>query len=202
MVKRIVQSVLLLMFMALQGCSDHRLEPLHDNAVILAFGDSLTVGVGAAAEHSYPQVLSQLSGRQVVASGVSGEVSALGRDRLAEELASVQPDLLILLHGGNDIIRNRPTTELERNLDAMISMARAQGVQVVLLGVPEKKLFSDAAPLYAELAQRHDLVFIKGLLSGLLRDSAMKSDAVHLNAQGYRALAEGIHDTLQAEGAL
>jgi len=202
MVKRFVQSVLLLMFMALQGCSDHRLEPLHDNAVILAFGDSLTVGVGAAAEHSYPQVLSQLSGRQVVASGVSGEVSALGRDRLAEELASVQPDLLILLHGGNDILRNRPATELERNLDAMISMARAQGVQVVLLGVPEKKLFSDAAPLYAELAQRHDLVFIKGLLSGLLRDSAMKSDAVHLNAQGYRALAEGIHDTLQAEGAL
>jgi lysophospholipase L1-like esterase len=158
--------------------------------------------VGTDAQQNYPSVLAQLSGRKVVAAGVSGEVSAQGRERLAIELARVRPDLLILLHGGNDILRNRSAAELKANLEAMIGLARQEGVQVVLLGVPEKSLFSDAAPVYVELAEQHDLVFIEDLLSDLLRDSAMKSDAIHLNTQGYRALAEGIYRVLQQEGAL
>ncbi len=200
--KKLIRTVLLLGGFLLQGCSDSRLEPLSDSAVILAFGDSLTVGVGASTAQNYPSILGQLSGKNVVASGVSGEVSAQGRERLKDELARVRPDLLILLHGGNDILRNRPDAELARNLDAMILQAQGLGIPVVLLGVPEKRLFSDAAPLYAELAERHDLVFIEDLLAGLLRNPAMKSDAVHLNARGYRALAEGIHRVLQEEGAL
>jgi lysophospholipase L1-like esterase len=191
-----------LLVFGLQGCSDARLEPLSEDAVILAFGDSLTVGVGTDAQQNYPSVLAQLSGRKVVAAGVSGEVSAQGRERLASELARMRPDLLILLHGGNDILRNRSAAELKANLEAMIGLARQEGVQVVLLGVPEKSLFSDAAPVYVELAEQHDLVFIEDLLSDLLRDSSMKSDAIHLNTQGYRALAEGIYRVLQQEGAL
>jgi lysophospholipase L1-like esterase len=191
-----------LLVFGLQGCSDERLEQLSEDAVILAFGDSLTVGVGTDAQQNYPSVLAQLSGRKVVAAGVSGEVSAQGRERLASELARVRPDLLILLHGGNDILRNRSESELKANLEAMISLARQEGVQVVLLGVPEKSLFSAAAPVYVELAEQHDLVFIEDLLSDLLRDSSMKSDAIHLNTQGYRALAEGIYRVLQQEGAL
>ncbi|MBV0933710.1 GDSL-type esterase/lipase family protein [Marinobacterium weihaiense] len=200
--KRIMNVLVVLAVVLLQGCSDSRLPPLADDAVILAFGDSLTVGVGSTEDNSYPAVLGRLSGRQVVSAGVSGEVSAQGRQRLSQVLAQVKPDLLVLLHGGNDILRNRSAAELQDNLEAMIKMAHDVDVPVVLLGVPEKKLFSDAAPLYFELAERHDLVFIEDLLSGLLRDSSMKSDAVHLNAQGYRALARGIHARLQAEGAL
>ncbi len=200
--KSMLTAALLMVLMLLQGCSDNRLEPLSDSAVILAFGDSLTVGVGTSESDSYPAVLARITGRQVVSAGVSGEVSALGLQRLPDELARVRPDLLILLHGGNDILRNGSTYELASNLDAMITLAKAEQVPVVLLGVPEKKLFSSSAPLYGELAQQHDLVFIEDLLSDLLRDSTMKSDAVHLNSQGYRALAEGIHRTLQEEGAL
>lgn len=200
--RNLVKVLSIVFFMLLQGCSDGRLEPLGSNAVILAFGDSLTVGVGTSPEQSYPSVLEQLSGRQVVAAGISGEVSALGMKRLPDELRRVRPDLLLLLHGGNDILRNQSAAALKANLNAMIELAQAEGVQVVLLGVPEKKLFSGAAPLYTELAEQHDLVFIEDLLSGLLRDSAMKSDAVHLNARGYRVLAEEIHRVLQEEGAL
>lgn len=36
----------------------------------------------------------------------------------------------------------------------------------------------------------------------LLRSPALKSDAVHLNGEGYRALAERLHRLLQARGAL
>lgn len=186
----------------LTGCSSDQLDPLGRNAVILAFGDSLTVGVGASEQQNYPAVLSELTDRQVVASGVSGEVSSQGLQRLPGELERVRPDLLILLHGGNDILRNGSAQTLEQNLEAMINLAQSKDIPVVLVGVPEKRLFSDAAPLYSELAERHDLVFIEDLLADLLRESSMKSDAVHLNEQGYRALAQGIHQALQDAGAL
>ncbi|WP_417532814.1 GDSL-type esterase/lipase family protein [Marinobacterium stanieri] len=186
----------------LTGCSSDQLDPLGRNAVILAFGDSLTVGVGTSEQQNYPAVLSQLTDRQVVASGVSGEVSSQGLQRLPGELERVRPDLLILLHGGNDILRNGSAQTLEQNLEAMINLAQSRDIPVVLVGVPEKRLFSDAAPLYSELAERHDLVFIEDLLADLLRESSMKSDAVHLNEQGYRALAQGIHQALQDAGAL
>ncbi|GAA0786630.1 arylesterase [Marinobacterium sediminicola] len=202
MVKRLIQTVLLMLSVLVHGCSDHRLEPLTEGAIILAFGDSLTAGVGAAEPDSYPAVLARLSNRQVISAGVSGEVSARGLERLPETLRQAQPDLMILLHGGNDILRSHPAAVLEQNLNAMIELAKAAGVQVVLVGVPERKLFSDASPVYARLAEQHDLVFIESLLSDLLHQPGMKSDAVHLNPAGYRALAEGIHEVLQQEGAL
>ncbi len=194
-------ALMLMALVMLPGCSSDRLESLNSSAVILAFGDSLTEGVGTSNEQAYPAVLAQLSGRTVISSGVPGEVSSEGLNRLPAELERIKPDLLILLHGGNDILRNQSPQALKQNLDAMISLAQSQNIPVLLIGVPEKKLFSDAAPLYSELAERHNLVFIEDLLSELLREPGMKSDSVHLNAQGYRALAQGIYDALQEAGA-
>jgi len=55
----------------LVGCgpSVPSLPKLETNAVVLAFGDSLTHGTGASPEESYPAVLAKLIGRKVVGSG-------------------------------------------------------------------------------------------------------------------------------------
>lgn len=187
----------------LLACSDSpSLSYIPDNGVIIAFGDSLTVGVGATDDHSYPHVLAQLSHRNVISAGVSGEETAAGRKRLAQVLAEATPNLLILLQGGNDILRNRNMQSVKQNLAAMIELAQSKGIDVVLIGVPAKKLFSDVAPLYTELAEEYRLVFTDDLLASLLRNSKYKSDPVHLNKQGYRKLAESIHSLLQDHGAL
>ena len=70
------------------------------------------------------------------------------------------------------------------------------------MGVPEKSLFGGAAPFYDELAAEFGLVYIPDRLSDLLRSTGNKSDLIHLNAKGYRALAETIYEQLQASGAL
>jgi acyl-CoA thioesterase-1 len=187
----------------LQACSDSiSLTPIPEDGVILAFGDSLTVGVGTSGAYSYPAVLSQLSGHNVMGAGVSGEETAQGLIRLQKVMDEVKPGLLILLEGGNDILRNKNLHNTKQNLAAMIELAHARDVQVVLIGVPEKKIFSSVAPLYEELAEQYDLVFADDLLSGLLRDNEYKSDAVHLNQHGYRVMAESIHQLLVKHGAL
>src|SRR3972149_4652719 len=47
-----------------------------------------------------------------------------------------RPQLLILIHGGNDLLRGRGGAELARNLRAMVEAARARGIAVGLVGVP------------------------------------------------------------------
>ena len=97
----------------LLGCSEKQLSKLSNDATILAFGDSLTQGVGVKANQSYPTVLAGLTNLQVINSGVSGEVTGEGLIRLQQVLETQQPDLIILLEGGNDILRNHPSSQIK-----------------------------------------------------------------------------------------
>jgi len=193
----------LLFGLSLYACSDSIvLSPLSSSGVILAFGDSLTVGVGVSEKNSYPAVLEQLSQRRVVSAGVSGEETQQGLVRLSGELDRVQPDLVVLLEGGNDILRNKKLQNTKQNLADMIELIQSRGINVLLVGVPEKKLFSSVAPIYKQLAEEYGVVCVRDALSDLLRNNEYKSDAVHLNEQGYRVLAESIHEKLVKHGAL
>jgi len=193
---------LLLALMA--GCGeDARLERLGGDAVILAFGDSLTHGTGADAGESYPAVLERRIRRRVVNAGEPGELSAEGLRRLPRELDRVQPDLLILCHGGNDILRNRSTERTTENLLAMVELARDRGVDVLLVGVPERTLmFHDTADLYRDVAERAGVPLEDEVVAEIVGDNTLKSDAVHPNAAGYRRMAIAIEDKLSEVGAL
>ena len=196
LVKRCVTGLLCLL---LAACGEPGFRPLAAGETILAFGDSLTEGRGVNPAQSYPSVLASLSGHPVINGGVSGELSRAGRARLPGLLAEHRPALVILLEGGNDILHGSGEGALKANLAAMIEAVQGSGAQVLLVAVPRKSLFADGAPLYGELAEQYGLVLDNDSLGELLRTPGLKSDAVHLNAQGYGALAERL---LQARGAL
>jgi lysophospholipase L1-like esterase len=197
-----VRWLAILMSAATLIACDKPLEPLGQSAVMLAFGDSLTEGKGTNPESSYPAVLAQLSGRKVINAGISGETTAEGLLRLPDVLADSAPDLMVLMHGGNDILRNLGAAQAKANLRAMIELAIGRGMQVVLIGVPEKRLLSSSAPYYQELADEYDLVFEKGMISSLLKKPSLKSDSVHFNAAGYREIASRLYGLLKDNGAL
>ncbi|WP_349921506.1 GDSL-type esterase/lipase family protein [Aeromonas veronii] len=195
-------AVMGLLCLLLAGCGESEFRPLGAGETILAFGDSLTEGRGVNPAQSYPSVLATLSGHPVINAGVSGELSEAGRARLPALLAQHRPALVILLEGGNDILRGRGEGALKANLAAMIEMVQGSGAQLLLVGVPRKSLFADGAPLYGELADQYRLVLDNESIGELLRSPALKSDAVHFNEQGYRTLAERLHGLLQERGAL
>lgn len=182
--------------------AEEKLQPLSSDAVVVAFGDSLTEGVGASRDSAYPQVLAELSGLRVINEGVSGETTVEGLARLPLVLGAHEPDLVILMEGGNDILRNMSHAQAKSNLAQMIQMIRLSGAQVVLLGIPEKNLFSDSADFYQQLADEHNVAFEGEMMSDLLKTRSYKSDSIHLNNQGYRELANRIYGFLQEQGAL
>lgn len=195
--------ILLAALFVLCACSSGPgLSPLANDAVILAFGDSLTFGTGAGRAESYPAVLQNLSGRRVINAGVTGEMSEAGLERLPGLLDSHRPALLILCHGGNDFLRKKDPGQLERNLERMIQLAKSRGVEVVLLGVPRPGIFLSSDELYARVAASSEVVFIEELIADVLGDNALKSDAVHPNQSGYRVMAQIIHEVLLENGAL
>jgi len=162
----------------------------------------LTFGVGSKDGNTYPKQLSGLSGYKVINSGISGETTSQGLKRFQAVLDEFSPELVILLEGGNDILRNQSSALTKSNLAKMIEIAKQDNIPLILIGVPEKKLFSDSAPLYSELAEKYDLVFTDDLLSDLLKTSKYKSDPIHLNSAGYRELAEGIYQLMLENGAI
>lgn len=188
--------------LALSGCDDAvPLTKLQPGDTIVAFGDSLTFGKGVSNTAAYPAVLQNLSGHTVVNAGISGETTAQGANRLSSVLNAHNPALVILFEGGNDVLRNLDKSETKANLDKMILETQAFGAQVVLVAVPEKSLFSSAAPWYKELADQHGLLLQGDIVAKLIKKPAMKSDSVHFNAAGYKALAEAIHTMLKDNGA-
>ena len=201
------QNVLLvsawLLLLLLPACGQEtRLPALPPSAVILAVGDSLTHGTGAAPQESYPAVLETLTGRRVVNAGVPGEESDAGLARLTRLLNQVKSDLVILGHGGNDILRGRDPARTESNLRQMAELARQHGASVVLLGVPSPSIFLGTHPLYERLAESLQIPLEEDALPDILGDGALKSDPLHPNAAGYRKLAEAVYDLLVEQGAL
>ena len=78
----------------LLSCSEQptALNKLSRDAVIVAFGDSLTFGSGAKDHESYPRQLAQLINRDVINEGIPGELSGEGLRRLPTVLEEHQPE--------------------------------------------------------------------------------------------------------------
>ncbi|WP_303900856.1 arylesterase [Thiohalomonas denitrificans] len=196
----VVFAAVLLLF----ACGEQpQLLPLHQDATILAFGDSLTYGTGAAPEESYPAVLGRLIGRRVVNAGAPGELSHEGLKRLPNLLEQHQPVLLLLCHGGNDLLRKQDGDRLADNLREMIEIARARGIEVVLLGVPGPKLFlMKSEPLYSDIATTMQVPLEPDIIPAVESDEELKSDRIHPNAAGYRLVAEAVAELLHEAGAI
>ena len=184
------------------SCSDSNKQnnALPSNATILAFGDSLTYGTGASKGKDYPTRLASLTGLKIINAGIPGEISSKGLERLPALLEEHEPQLLILTHGGNDILRKLPRVDLKTNLLAMLDVANARDIPVVALGVPEPGLFLKSADIYQELEKETEVPFELSLLPEIIGDTSLKSDIAHPNAKGYQEMAEGIFEFLEDQG--
>lgn len=178
------------------------LPRLNPQDVIVAFGDSLTHGTGASDDTAYPAVLASLTGHTVINAGVPGDTTASGLLRLPAVLAEHKPRLVLLCLGGNDMLRKLPAAATENNLRQLVQTIRASGAEVVLIGVPEPKLFGGAPDFYGRIAEEMQLPLEQDIFNAVLKDNRLKSDPIHANAAGYRQVAGRLAEFLRETGAI
>lgn len=198
----VIGAVFLLLSLPGCGSDDASLPALSSSDVILAFGNSLTFGTGAKPEQSYPSVLQARIGRKVVNAGIPGEVTENGLKRLPGVLDQVNPKLVILIHGGNDMLRKKGVDKAEINLREMVRIIRQRGAAVVMLGVPNPGLFLSTADFYERVAEELAVPIETDIIPDLLGNNEFKSDHVHPNAKGYARMAEAVEALLKNHGAL
>jgi len=188
----------LVCMVVLCGCGGKpKIAALEPGAVVVAFGDSLTAGYGAEEEESYPAVLAKLTGLKVINEGVPGEISEAGSDRLPSVLRKHDPELVILCHGGNDMLQRVDDALIAAHVQEMIEAVQATGADVILLGVPKPGLFLKAPPFYAAAAHRYEIPYDGKVLPEILATGSLKSDAIHPNAEGYQVLAKRVADLIR-----
>jgi lysophospholipase L1-like esterase len=99
------------------------------------------VGIGRSPRKSYPVVLESLLERAmagvdvvIVNRSVSGETVATSAERMRTEVALARPDLLIWQVGANDALARVPPASYEEDLREGVRWAKANGVDVLLVG--------------------------------------------------------------------
>lgn len=178
-----------------------------DRPRIVAFGDSLTAGLGVAAEDAYPSQLQRRLDRdgfryRVINAGVSGDTTAGGVRRMTWVLKS-RPQLVILELGGNDGLRGLSLRETKANLERIIQQCRSASVTVVLAGMKLPPNYgveytNGFESMYPALAKKYHLVLIPFFLDGVAGSTSLnQADGIHPTAEGYRIIVDKVLETVR-----
>ena len=201
MTRRIVAAALAVAALAAACGERPRVAAVPPGATVLALGDSLTYGTGATPDTSYPAFLAAATRWNVVNAGVPGDTAERGCARLPPLLDEHRPALVLVFLGGNDILRQRAPRLLRDGLAACVRPAAEAGTPLVLLAVPTFGVtgFADAS-IVEDFATEAKVPWLSPGLGRLLHDDAMRADAIHLNADGYRAVAANVAAELRRLG--
>ncbi len=178
-----------------------------DRPRIVAFGDSLTAGLGVAQEDAYPAQLQRRLEEagyryRVINAGVSGDTTAGGVRRVDWVLNS-KPSIVILELGANDGLRGIDLAQTKVNLETIIRRLQAAGVTVILAGMKLPPNYGEDytarfSAIYQELAATYRVPLMPFFLEGVAaREGLNQADGIHPTEAGYRVIVENLMGTLQ-----
>jgi len=173
----------------------------------VAFGDSLTAGLGVSAEETYP---ARLQGKldakgyhySVINAGVSGDTTA-GGVRRVEWILKSRPWVVILELGANDGLRGIDPDETRANLERIIQRLQTAGVRVVLAGMKLPPNYGRDhtgrfEAIYPELARKYHLVLIPFFLEGVAAERGLnQADGIHPTGAGYQIIVDQLLPLLE-----
>ena len=177
---------------------------------VVFFGDSITDNWSKAGSGGF------FPGRPYVNRGIGGQTTAQMLLRFRPDVIDLQPDVVVILAGTNDIAGNAGPVSLEtveQNLATMAELAKVHGIRVVLaslLPVSDDKRDAEGRPLLRtqdrpiaklralnawieDYARRNGHAYLDYFsatadANGLLKPD-LNGDGLHPNAAGYAVMA-------------
>lgn len=174
---------------------------------IVALGDSLTQGYGLPREDGLvPQLEAWLRNNgadvTILNAGVSGDTTAGGLARTDWALVT-ETDAVIVILGGNDLLRGLPPEEARANLNAILAKTEARGLPTLLVPLAATKnfgpdykqafdaIYADAAKQHgARLAQPFFAAIFETTDRGTALKTLMQADGIHPNKAGVARVVE------------
>ncbi len=164
---------------------------------VIAFGDSLVEGVGASEGRDIVSLLSTRVGIPIVNAGRSGDTTGSALGRLDSAVLSRNPRIVIVVLGGNDLLRRIPREETFANLDAIVGRIRGRGAAVILVGLSAGVFVDGYGNGYEEVASRTASGLVPDVLAGILGHPDLMFDQIHPNDRGYSMMADRIEPALR-----
>lgn len=165
--------------------------PPDDYPVLQVIGDSISAGTGAKGEVTWPSLLRQNNGVEVINHSRAGH-------RLDDALSQAQNltsgrTIVLLEIGGNDLIAPSPTQQqkYESDLNALLQTAASPDRLLVMFELPTLPFDNIYGRIQRRVARRHDVVLIpKRYLVDVICAPENTSDGVHLTRKGHQAMAD------------
>lgn len=174
------------------GCSADVRNLGSRGTAVIAFGDSLTAGVGATSGADYPARVAAMTGIEIVNAGVSGDTTDDALRRIGKDVLVKSPRIVIVGLGGNDFLRQMPMSATEANLRSIVKQIQDAGAMVVLLGFRFPTFGPKYEDMYERVANDTGCLLVPDVLDGILRNPKLMSDDIHPNADGYALVAERV----------
>lgn len=174
------------------------------NNLFVFIGDSLTFGYGVNKTSNWVYKLQESLNINIINKGINGNTTTDMLNRFSEDVLSQTPNLVFIMGGTNDLLSNRSTESILKNIEIMITESLSINSKVIL-GIPPTIIVDDAYRLFCpsdsynycfsqlsklrdgilDLAKQYNLLyfdFYKLSLDNL--SSNIFNDGIHFNKLG------------------
>ena len=169
---------------------------------IVAFGDSLTAGLGVETKNAYPQKLQaalRAKGHDVAIqnAGVSGDTSRGGLARLDWAIGD-GVDIVILELGANDALRGIDPSGTRKSLTQIVDKLLTKNKKILLAGMiapPNlgEEYGKEFTQIYKDLSTKKGVVFYPFFLEAVKdKPDLVQLDGMHPKALGYEAIVKSL----------
>ena len=170
--------------------------PVEGEKRVVFLGDSITDAW---------QLNQYFPGKPYVNRGISGQTTGQMLGRMKADVLDLQPEVMVLLAGTNDLARGVPQSTIRANIEMIVDLARNASI------LPVHDAHADKNPRFLRTTLRppSDIVELNHFLSQLaathgipyldyhaaavsnqgLLQTALADDGLHPNAEGYKVMA-------------
>lgn len=179
-----------------------------DATTIVVFGDSLVAGYGLEQNAALPHKLEEtlIEGGysvNVINDGVSGDTTASGRGRINWTLKRHKPDIIVVVLGGNDVLRGFQPAQTKENMRAIIEAVQKNNVKLVVAPMQAAKNLGEEFNqkynvIFGELAEEYDMALTPPILQDIFGNPALlQTDGIHPNPEGVKVMVSHLMPSLE-----
>ena len=176
-----------------------------DTKKLLIFGDSISAGYGIKESENWVALLADNLNKNskinfiLINSSVSGDTTSGGVSRIKKALKVHSPDYVLIELGGNDALRGYPITNIQENLERIVSKVLEEKSKPILMQIKippnyGRRYVSAFENLYPTISKTYQIPLMDFLLENVALDQdLMQADGIHPNSKAQPIIAKQIY---------